>query len=316
MNVAVTAPGSSAVPPARVSRPQPAMRIERTRFRDWPDAYRCTVGEAELTVVVSVGPRILSLRFNDGVNLLHTDAVDLRVGEWRLYGGHRFTTAPESPASYVPDNAPCRATEENGSLLIVSPEAPDGLDRALRIAGANNGRGFELTHVLGNTNCQVWTGALWAITGLAAAGRVVVPWGCGNQRWRTQMVRYLVHAEIPYANATSRQWRPAADHFVIEPAAERGKIGLYSDRGWMALLRPDGTFVKRCPAVAPENQCPDGGCNTEVYVGADYLELETLGPLTTLAPGQELRHIEHWHLLRERFEPEQWPALEERLRHG
>jgi hypothetical protein len=291
------------------------MRIERTRFRDWPEAYRCTVGEVELTVVVSVGPRILSLRFRDGENLFHADGVDLRVGDWRLYGGHRFTTAPESPASYMPDNAPCRAIEEHGGLLIVSPAAPDGLERAMRIAGASDGRGFELTHALRNTTCQGWTGALWAITGLAAAGRVVVPWGCGNNRWRTQMVRYLVQAGTPYANATSRQWQPAADHFAIEPAAERGKIGLYSDRGWLALLRPDGTFVKHCPVVAPENACTDGGCNAEVYVGADYVELETLSPLTTLGPGEVLEHVERWYVLRETFTPEAWPVIEGYLSH-
>jgi hypothetical protein len=319
MNVAATAPGPSAGSPAdssaRVNRHPSAMRIERTRFREWPEAYRCTVGDVELTVVVSVGPRILSLRHRDGENLLHADSGDPRVGEWRLYGGHRFTTAPESPASYVPDNTPCRAVEEDASLLIISPKSPDGLDRALRIAGANDGRGFVLTHTLCNTTRQAWTGALWAITGFAAAGCVVVPWGCGDARWRTQMVRYLVQAGTPYANATSRQWQPAADHFVVEPAAERGKIGLFSDRGWAALLRADGTFVKRCPVVPPEAECPDGGCNFEVFVGTDYVEIETLSALTRLGPGEVLEHVERWYWLRETFSPETWPVIESHLNH-
>ena len=291
------------------------MGIEGVGYRGWPEAYRCTIGDAELTVVVSMGPRILSLRFNDGENLLHEDAADVRVGEWRLYGGHRFTTAPESPASYVPDNAHCLATEEKGRLLIAQPNSPNGLAKALRIAAAPGGCGFELTHVLRNTGRHSWQGALWAITGFAAAGRVVVPWGSGTDQCRTQMVRYLVHAGSPYANATSRQWRPAADHFVIEPAGERGKVSLYTDRGWLALLRTDGTFVKHCPAVAPESDCPYGGCNAEVFVGPDYIELETLGPLTTLAPGQEVLHVERWHLLRETFRPEEWGDLETHFLH-
>jgi hypothetical protein len=289
--------------------------IERIGYRDWPEAYRCTMGDVELTVVVSMGPRILSLRFSDGENLLHEDAADLRVGEWRLYGGHRFTTAPESPASYVPDNAPCLATKENGGLLIVQPNAPDGLEKAVRVKAGPGGLGFELHHLLRNTGGRPWRGALWAITGVAAAGHVVVPWGSGTDQWRTQMVRYLVHAGSPYANATSRQWQPAADHFVIEPAGERGKIGLYTDRGWLALLRPDGTFIKHCLNLAPESACPEGGCNAEVFVGPDYVELETLGPLTTLAPGQEVSHVERWHLLRETFRPEEWTAIELHLPH-
>jgi len=315
MNATSATPSLSFGSPVRVNRPQPALGIERIGYRDWAEAFRCTMGEVELTVVVSMGPRILSLRFNDGENLLHEDAADFRVGEWRLYGGHRFTTAPESAASYVPDNAPCLATEENGGLLIVQPNAPDGLEKALRIAAAPGGCGFELTHVLRNTGRHSWQGALWAITGFAAAGRVVVPWGSGTDQCRTQMVRYLVHAGSPYANATSRQWRPAADHFVVEPAGERGKVSLYTDRGWLALLRPDSTFIKRLPEVAPQNACPDGGCNAEVFVGPDYIELETLGLLTTLAPGQEVLHVERWHLLRETFRPEDWAAIETHLPH-
>jgi hypothetical protein len=315
MNATSAMPSPALGSPGCVTRPQPAMGIERVGYRSWPEAYRCTVGEVELIAVISIGPRLLSLRFNDGENLLHEDAADLRVGDWRLYGGHRFTTAPESPASYVPDNAPCLATEQNGSLLIVQPLAPDGLEKALRITAAPGGCGFGLTHVLRNTGRHSWRGALWAITGFADSGRVVVPWGSGTDQRRTQMVRYLVRAGVPYAEATSRQWRPAADHFAIEPAGQRGKISLYTDRGWLAWLRPDATFVKHCSEVAPESACPNGGCNAEVFVGPDYVELETLGPLTTLAPGEEVSHVERWHLLRETFRPEEWTAIEPRLAH-
>ena len=289
------------------------MKIEGITYRGWTEAYRCTVGPVELVVVTAIGPRILWLRFRGGENWLHEDATDLRVGAWRLYGGHRFTTAPECAASYVPDNDPCRVTEEDGGLILVQPNAPDGLEKALRVQAGPGGSGFELVHVLRNTCPQPWRGASWSITAFTATGRVVVPWGSGTDQWRTQMVRYLVHAGSPYANATSRQWQPAADHFVIEPVGERGKVSLYTDRGWLALLRTDGTFVKHCPAVAPESDCPYGGCNAEVFVGPDYVELETLGRLTTLAPGQEVHHVERWLLLRETFRPEAWTAIESHL---
>ena len=83
------------------------MKIEQTSYRHWPEAYRCTVGPLELVVVTSIGPRILSLRYDGGQNPLDEDTTDFGVGAWRLYGGHRLTVAPETPASYSPDNAPC-----------------------------------------------------------------------------------------------------------------------------------------------------------------------------------------------------------------
>jgi hypothetical protein len=36
------------------------------------------------------------------------------------------------------------------------------------------------------------------------------------------------------------------------------------------------------------------GCTFEIFTNADFLELETLGPLTTLAPDQSVSHTERW----------------------
>lgn len=44
---------------------------------------------------------------------------------------------------------------------------------------------------------------------------------------------------------------------------------------------------------------PDFGSNNELYAAGDYLEIETLGPLVTLAPGERTTHIERWFLFRD-----------------
>ena len=41
---------------------------------------------------------------------------------------------------------------------------------------------------------------------------------------------------------------------------------------------------------------PDFGCNFEVFTNPDFLELETLGPLVELQPGEVVEHVEHWWL--------------------
>jgi hypothetical protein len=52
--------------------------------------------------------------------------------------------------------------------------------------------------------------------------------------------------------------------------------------------------VKRYEAVAGPAAYPDFGCTFETFTNADILELETLGPLTTLAPGESVSHTERW----------------------
>jgi hypothetical protein len=54
-------------------------------------------------------------------------------------------------------------------------------------------------------------------------------------------------------------------------------------------------FVKRIDPVA-DVPLPDGGCNTESYCNHKFLELESLGPLTTLSPETTITHIETWEL--------------------
>jgi len=54
---------------------------------------------------------------------------------------------------------------------------------------------------------------------------------------------------------------------------------------------------------------PDFGCNCEVFTNADMLKLETLSPLTHLAPDATLEHTERWSLHKVRDLSEDEDAL-------
>jgi hypothetical protein len=41
---------------------------------------------------------------------------------------------------------------------------------------------------------------------------------------------------------------------------------------------------------------PDQGCNNEVFVAGDYMEIESLGPLQRLRPDDSVQHVERWEL--------------------
>ena len=55
--------------------------------------------------------------------------------------------------------------------------------------------------------------------------------------------------------------------------------------GWAAYARQGLLFVKRIP-YDPKAAYTDHGSNTEVYTEARFFEVESLGPLVTLVPGQ------------------------------
>ena len=64
----------------------------------------------------------------------------------------------------------------------------------------------------------------------------------------------------------------------------------------MGGLSPDGqVFLKRV-GFDPAATYPDFGCNIELYTNGDMLEVESVGPLTKLAPQAAVEHIERWSL--------------------
>jgi hypothetical protein len=292
------------------------MRVEPQPYRRWTEAWRCTTDRCELVVVTSVGPRILSLRLDGGPNLLAEDSTGFGVGAWRLYGGHRFTTAPEDDSSYVPDNDPCTVELRDEGLLIQSAPAQGVPARTLLIQEGGDGDGFDLTQQLTSDGPKAWRGSPWAITCVAPGGVVVIPRDTGRAANSTGEVRFW-HSDSPtHAGSGSPQWDIGGDHVVVRPSGQIGKIGLYSGRGWLAWLRRDCSFMVAVDKIASAPAYPDGGCNAEVYTSPAYVELEVLGPLTTLAPGESTSLVSHWRLTQRTYEPCQWQAFEDEVNRG
>jgi len=73
------------------------------------------------------------------------------------------------------------------------------------------------------------------------------------------------------------------------------KIGFPNPAGWLAYAVDDTLFVKRA-AYQPDADYFDRGSSSECYCNPRFLELETLGPRTVLAPGQSITHCEAWAL--------------------
>lgn len=43
----------------------------------------------------------------------------------------------------------------------------------------------------------------------------------------------------------------------------------------------------------------DWGCSTESYCNDKFIELETLAPITKIAPGETVSHVETWNLYKD-----------------
>ena len=77
--------------------------------------------------------------------------------------------------------------------------------------------------------------------------------------------------------------------------SEAQKLGLFNPDTWAAYILNNEVFVKRSSSD-PTKTYPDFGCSFETFTNNDFLEMETLGPLTKVLPGHTVEQVEHWGL--------------------
>ena len=291
------------------------MTIETLGYAGWAHCLRLTDGRSEAWVTTDVGPRIIRFGPVGGPNLLHENPAQrgLTGGDaWRAYGGHRLWHAPEAkPRTYAPDNDPVPYQLQDGGVVL-SPgvESSTGIEKQLELRWSADGGGLEVIHRLTNRNAWAVELAPWAITMMAPGGVAVMPQepyaphpDIGLDRTGAAAGSYLpvrTMALWSYTRLNDPRWS-FLDRFILtrqDPVPNPLKYGVSNRRGWCGYLLAGTMLLKRFSRQGPGPH-PDLGCNAEVFTDAEMLELETLGPLGWVAPGQTCEHRETWSLLRD-----------------
>ncbi len=247
-------------------------------------------------VTVDVGPRVIFLGEPGEENLfaeLPDRTLDGPAGPFRLLGGHRLWTAPEVPArTYLPDDAPCRWDTADGRVMVTAPDDGSGLERALGLRPVDDG--IEIEHRVTNVASRPIEVASWAITQLPVGGLAILPLPpSGPSAFEASHSLVL----WPYTRLDDPRISFASDHAVMSatPGAEPIKVGSAPGSGRLGYLRAGRLFLKQ--AAVPEPPIPDRGAASQVYSEAEFLELETLGRLRSLGPGESTGHTETWMVL-------------------
>jgi hypothetical protein len=251
-----------------------------------------------LEFLAEAGPRIVRLMLAGSDENLLAETPDLSwptpYGEFRLYGGHRLWHAPEaSPRTAFPDKGGLVIEELGEAVRLCGPtESHTGIRKRIEISLLDGQPGVTLVHTLHNDGMWPVELAPWAITQLPLGGIAILP-----QRSRTPDTAGLVpdrHVVLwPYASWQDPRLQLGDDYVLVraEPRVPPLKLGYLNERGWAAYLRAGILFVKRFEPQA-ERVHADRNCNVEVYCKDRFIELETLGPLVRLEPGQWVTHIE------------------------
>jgi hypothetical protein len=272
--------------------------METVAYGGWAQCARISSGGLEALVTLEVGPRVIRFGQIGGPNELveYSRHAGLTGGDqYRSYGGHRLWVAPEVPeVTYEPDNQPVLVTEADGWLTVEKPLGPTRIGRAISMRF--EGEVLALAHRVTNHSDQPIVCAPWCLTVMAAGGECVFP-----------MPPSKPHAEalLPaaplvlwhYTDMTDSRWtwgrRLIRLRQTDSPTPQ--KVGAWLSQGWAAYLNHGNVFLKTFDVGYP-GSLPDFGCNFETFTRHDMLEVESLGSLAALPPGESAVHNERWSL--------------------
>jgi len=103
-----------------------------------------------------------------------------------------------------------------------------------------------------------------------------------------------------YTNLSDKRWIFTKKYLTLKQDPnnfEAQKLGMFNPNTWGAYVLNGEAFIKRARAT-PGEPYPDFGCSFETFTNNEFLEMETLSPLTKLAPGKTVEQAEHWSLHR------------------
>jgi hypothetical protein len=302
--------GAFAEQPAKTTARQSAVSVRQITYRGWPNSLVMSNGIVEAVIVPAVG-RVMQFRFvgeEEGAfwenRALDGKAPDPLSKEWGNFGGDKSWPAPQAewpkmtgrewPPPPAFDAMPVEAHIARGEVELVSPVCKFyGIRVRRRIELAEKKPLLTITTTYEKVEGKPVRVSVWVITQLNEPERVFVQ-PAALSRYREGYNRQT--------DSPPRDLKVERDLISLTRDTAKGtKIGSDGDR----LVWVDSKYV--VGVLSPRetgSPYPDKESSIEVWTNPDplkYIELETLGPLSTLKVGGKLART-NLYVLRRRSE--------------
>ena len=259
-------------------------------------------------VTVDVGPRVIYYGLNGKRNIFREDINRDSFNDkkplhdffeteenWYIYGGHRLWSSPESyPESYTPDNHPV-AYEIKGNSIKLCPEdrTKVGERHIMTVTMDDTDSKVTVNHKIRNIADYEIRLAPWCLTVAEKGGVEIVP-QCTKDTGLLSNRRMVFWA---YSDVKDQRFFMCDKYITLAQTDKEQafKIGINNEDGWGAYLNDGQLFIKRFD-FDPVGEYPDYFVNYETYTNQFIMEIESLGTLETLRPGDFTEYNEYWEV--------------------
>jgi len=292
LTASILAAFAFATPSARAD-----VKVQQVTFEGWNNCWKISNGLADVVVVPQVG-RIMYFGFSGEENVLFDNksldgtVADAVTKDWVNFGGDKLWPAPQSDWVWPPDPVLDRSTlevrpTEDGVTIHGKPS--DGVVFTRQIHMSPDQPQIRILNRLINVGRKALDRSVWEICQVAQPDRAILPvvkaggWvNLTNQPDDSQFVS-------PNGN----------DAVFIKRDPKKGhKYGSNSPAGWVA--EEHGHYrLTLSTGFVPGESYPDQGSVEEVYTAGEpdnNMELELLGPMRHLTPGQSTSIETVWKL--------------------
>ena len=257
-----------------------------------------------IDMLENAGPRIVRLvPAGTQLNLLAEipdDHWPSPKGEFYPLGGHRLWAGPESPElTYTPDHLDAVLEEVPNGFRVRHEDHFNGYhyQRQIEVSLDQNAPKAKLIHELKNLGAEPLRVLPWAVTQFRMGGKVHLP----LSKTPADAHSLLPNRNVvlwPYTDLHESRLHLNNESIEIDaiPRKDPLKVGIFSAEGWAAIEFVEGWVVIKRFAPSRPDEYADLNTNLQCYVRDIFIELETLGMLSTLQPGHTVTHVEEWEV--------------------
>lgn len=245
------------------------------------DQYQLKAGDVAMTIDISKGGKILSLK--------HNDKEVISQSRFPESFGSTFWTSPQKEWNWPPvpeyDKMAYSVVERSDAKLVIRSQVSERMKYQIDKAFTTDDKSGAI--IVGYT-----------IRNMADETRQVAPWEITRVPNDGGIIFFDAPVDgITPAGLMTFTAQDGAAWYATDEAPQNRKVNA-DGHGWLAYSHDGLLLIKQFDDLEASAPAP-GEAEIQVYVnrGKTYIELESQGAYTTLAPGQELTWTVRWYLL-------------------
>lgn len=286
---------------------QAATTVKTVEYHGWPDSLVMSNGKVDLVIVPAIG-RVMQFKFAGAADgpfwenrALDGKSPDPKAKEWGNFGGDKTWPSPQAdwpnvatrgwPPPPAFDSMPVDVKMEAGVVTLVSAVDPFyGIRTQRRIELEPDQPVMRITTIYEKVSGAPQKVGVWVITQLKD------PQGA--------------FAAVPSPSLFAQGYNKQSDELPLDLKATKEMLSMRrhtktshkvgGDGGALVWVGAGECLLIESARVAGA-EYPDQGSSAEIYTNPDplaYVELELLGPLQTLSPGQKMERDSRYTLFR------------------